>query len=283
MDVKSYFLYGKIKEEVYVCQPLGFEDSDFLDKVYKVEKELDGLHQAPKAWYETLSTYLLDNRFQRGMIDMALFKKGTKKEDRIFISQDKYVNKIWNKFGYSDVKITSTPMETHKTFLKDEKGEDVDGHLYRSMIRSLMYLTSLMPNIMFVVCAYARFQVNPKISHLHAVRRIFRYLNGQPKLGIWYSKDSPFDLVAYTNSDYAGASLDKKSTIGGCQFLGCRLNLWQCKKQSVVANSTPEAEYIAASNCCGQATAKAKNINGEAQIHTKVDGKNIIISKATIR
>nr|GFB33871.1 uncharacterized mitochondrial protein AtMg00810-like [Tanacetum cinerariifolium] len=174
------------------------------------------------------------------------------KEDRIFISQDKYVNKIWNKFGYSDVKITSTLMETHKTFLKDEKGEDVDGHLYRSMIRSLMYLTSSMPNIMFVVCAYARFQVNPKISHLHAMRRIFRYLNGQPKLGIWYSRDSPFDLVAYTNSDYAGASLDKKSTTGGCQFLGCRLNLWQCKKQSVVANSTPEAEYISASKCCGQ-------------------------------
>ncbi|GJV30417.1 hypothetical protein Tco_1386865 [Tanacetum coccineum] len=94
--------------------------------------------------------------------------------------------------------------------------------------------------------------VNPKVSHLHAVKRIFRYLKGQPKLGLWYPKDSPFDLVAYTDSDYAGASLDRKSTIGGCQFLRSRLISWQCKKQTVVANSTIEAEYVAASSCCGQ-------------------------------
>ncbi|GJU07867.1 hypothetical protein Tco_1124297 [Tanacetum coccineum] len=97
-----------------------------------------------------------------------------------------------------------------------------------------------------------RFQVNPKVSHLHAVKRIFRYLKGQPKLGLWYPKDSPFDLVAYTDSDYAGASLDRKSTTGGCQFLGYRLISWQCKKQTVVANSTTEAEYVAALSCCGQ-------------------------------
>ncbi|GKE69899.1 hypothetical protein Tco_1527971 [Tanacetum coccineum] len=116
-------------------------------------------------------------------------------------------------------------METHKPLLKDTNGEDVDEHLYRSMIGSLMYLTSSRPDIMFTVCAYARFQVNPKSSHLHAVKRIFRYLKG--------------------------ASLDRKSTIGGCQFLGCRLILWQCKKQTVVANSTTEAEYIVVSSCCG--------------------------------
>ncbi|GKA46478.1 putative ribonuclease H-like domain-containing protein [Tanacetum coccineum] len=142
MDVKSTFLYGKIEEEVYVCQPLG------------------------------KLTFFLGLQVRQ-------------KEDGIFISQDK-------------------------------------------------------------------FQVNPKVSHLHAVKRIFRYLKGQPKLGLWYHKDSPFDLVAYTDSDYAGASLDRKSTTGGCQFLGCRLISWQCKKQTVVANSTTEAEYIAASNCCGQ-------------------------------
>ncbi|GJS55411.1 putative ribonuclease H-like domain-containing protein [Tanacetum coccineum] len=143
-------------------------------------------------------------------------------------------------------------METHKLLLKDADGEDVDEHLYRSMIESLMYLTSSMPDIMFAVCAYARFQVNPKSSHLLAVKKIFRYLKGQPKLGLWYPKDSPFDLVAYINSNYAGASLDRKSITGGCQFLGCRLISWQCKKQTVVANSTTEAEYIADSNCCGQ-------------------------------
>ncbi|GJZ40657.1 retrovirus-related pol polyprotein from transposon TNT 1-94 [Tanacetum coccineum] len=274
MDVKSAFLYGKIKEEVHVCQPPGFEDPDFPDKVYKVEKALYGLHQALRAWYETLSTYLLDNGFQRGKIDKTLFIKRNKsnillvqvyvddiifgstkkkmciefekmmhkkfqmssireltfflglqvkqKEDRIFISQDKYVNEILNKFGFSDVKTAKKPIETQKALLKDAD-----------------------------VCACARFQVNPKVSHLHAVKRIFRYLKGQPKLGLWYPKDSPFDLVSYIDSDYAGASLDRKSTTGCCQFLGCRLILWQCKKQTVVANSTIEAEYIAASNCCG--------------------------------
>ncbi|GJR65566.1 hypothetical protein Tco_0011631 [Tanacetum coccineum] len=115
-----------------------------------------------------------------------------------------------------------------------------------------MYLTSSRPNIMFDVCACARFQVTPKVSHLHAVKRIFRYLKGQPKLGLWYPKDSPFDLEDYTDSDYVGASLDRKSTTGGCRFLGSRLISWQCKKQTMVANSTTEAEYVAASNFYGQ-------------------------------
>ncbi|GJV21874.1 putative ribonuclease H-like domain-containing protein [Tanacetum coccineum] len=264
MDVKSAFLYGKIEEEVYVCQPPGFEDPEFPDRVYKVEKALYGLHQAPRAWYETLSTYLLDNGFQRGQIDKTLFIKRvksdillvqvyvddiifgstkkelctefeklmhkkfqmssmgeltfflglqvTQKDDGIFISQDKYVDEILKKFGFSTVKTLSTPMETSKPLMNDENAKDVDVHLYRSMIGSLMYLTSSRPDIMFVVCACARFQVTPKVSHLHAVKKIFRYLKGQPKLGLWYPKDSLFDLEAYTDSDYAGASLDKKST-----------------------------------------------------------------------
>ncbi|GKF44711.1 hypothetical protein Tco_0131263, partial [Tanacetum coccineum] len=111
------------------------------------------------------------------------------------------------------------------------------------MIGSLMYLTVSRPDIMFAVCACARFQVSPKTSHLLAVKRIFRY---------WYSKDSPLELVAYTDSDYAGATLDRKSITGGCQFLGNRLISWQCKKQTVVATSTTEAEYVAAASCCGQ-------------------------------
>ncbi|GJW46099.1 putative ribonuclease H-like domain-containing protein [Tanacetum coccineum] len=250
MDVKSDFLYGKIKEEVYVCQPPGFEDPYFPNRVYKVEKVLYGLHQAPRAWYETLSTYLLDNGFQRGKIDKTLFIRRVKsdillvqvyfekmmhkkfqmssmgeltfflglqvkqKEDGIFISQDKYVTEILKKFSFSDIKTASTPMETHKPLLKDADGKDLDEHLYRSMIGSLMYLTYSRLDIMFVVCACVRFQVNPKSSHLHAVKRIFRYLKGQPKFGLWYPKDSPFDLVAYTDNDYAEASLDRKSTTG---------------------------------------------------------------------
>nr|GEV48786.1 hypothetical protein [Tanacetum cinerariifolium] len=126
--------------------------------------------------------------------------------------------------------------------IKDPDGEDVDVHNYRSMIGSLMYLTSSRPDIMFAVCAYAHFQVTPKASHLHAVKRIFRYLKGKPHLGSWYPKYSPLNSVAYSDSDYTGASLDRKSTIGGCQFLGCRLISWQCKKQTVVATSSIEAE-----------------------------------------
>ncbi|GJW05233.1 hypothetical protein Tco_1564089, partial [Tanacetum coccineum] len=150
--------------------------------------------------------------------------------DGIVISQDKYVGEILKKFGFTEVKTASTPIETQKPLLKDKNSEKVDVHMYRSMIGSLMYLTSLRPNIMFAVCACARYQVNPKVSHLYAIKRFFKYLKGQPKLGLWYPKDSPFDLVAYTDSDYAGASLDRKSTRGGCQFLGCRLISWQCKK-----------------------------------------------------
>nr|GEV76332.1 ribonuclease H-like domain-containing protein [Tanacetum cinerariifolium] len=177
MDVKNAFLYGKIKEEVYVCQPSGFEDHVFPDKVYKVEKALYGLHQALRAWYENLSTYLLDNGFQRGKINKTLF-------------------------------------------IRRHKGDILLVHVY--------------------------------VDDIIIVKRIFRYLKGQPKLGLWYPKDSPFDLMAYTNSDYVGASLDRKYTTRGCPFLGCRLISWQCKKQTVVANSTTEAEYVAASSCCDQ-------------------------------
>nr|GEV26002.1 hypothetical protein [Tanacetum cinerariifolium] len=269
MDVKSDFLYGKIEEEVYVYQPPEFEDPDFLDKVYKVKKALYGLHQAPRAWYETLTTYLLDNGFQKGKIDKTLFIKRHKddfygrtyirfritseqKNDGIFICKNKYVGEILKKYGFTEVKNASTPMETQKPLLKDEDGEKVDVHMYRSMIGSLMYLTSSRPDIMFAVCACARYQINLKVSHLHALKRIFRYLKGHPKLGLWCLKDSPLDLVAYTDSDYSRASFNRKSTIGGCRYLRSRLISWQCKKQTLVANFTIEAEYVAASSSCGQ-------------------------------
>ncbi|GJY30137.1 hypothetical protein Tco_0413632 [Tanacetum coccineum] len=114
-------------------------------------------------------------------------------------------------------------METQKPLLKDEDGEEVDVYMYMSMIGSLMYLTSSRPGIMFVECACARYQVNPKVSHLHAVKMNFRYLKGQPNLDLWYPKDYPFDLVAYTDSDYAEASLDRKSTTGGKAKKGVKL------------------------------------------------------------
>ncbi|GJX49148.1 putative ribonuclease H-like domain-containing protein [Tanacetum coccineum] len=144
---------------------------------------------------------------------------------------------ILKKFNYSDVKFASTPIDLEKPLVKDGDADDVDVHLYRSMIGSLMCLTASRPDIMFAVCACARFQVTPKTSHLLAVKRIFRYLKGKSTLGLWYSRDSPFELVSYTNSDYAGATQDRKSTTGGCQFLGNKLISWQCKKQT---------------SCCGQ-------------------------------
>nr|GEU40847.1 uncharacterized mitochondrial protein AtMg00810-like [Tanacetum cinerariifolium] len=176
----------------------------------------------------------------------------------IFISQDKYVADILKKFDFYSVKTISTLIETNKALLKDEEAKDVDVHLYRLMIGSLMYLTVSRSDIMFVVCAYARFQVTPKVSNLHAVKRIFRYLKGQPKLGLWYPKDSPFDLEAFSDSDYTGASLDRKSTIKGCQFFRKRLISWQCKKQIVVAYSTTKAEYVVAANCYGQKKQKSR-------------------------
>ncbi|GJX23972.1 putative ribonuclease H-like domain-containing protein [Tanacetum coccineum] len=284
MDVKSAFLYGKIDEEVYVSQPPGFLDPKYPEKVYKVVKALYGLHQAPRAWYATLSTFLLKNGYRRGTIDKTLFLKKDKHDiilvqvyvdDIIFGSTkkswcDEFEALMKSRFQMSSmgeltfflglqvkqklnvVKMTSTPIETQKPLVKDEEASDVDVHLYRSMIGSLMYVTASRPDIMFAVCACSRFQVTPKTSHLSAVKRIFRYLKGKPKLGLWYPRDSSFDLESYSDSDYAGANLDRKSTTGGCQFLGRRLITWQCKKQTIVATSTTEAEYVAAASCCGQ-------------------------------
>ncbi|GJS02381.1 putative ribonuclease H-like domain-containing protein [Tanacetum coccineum] len=274
MDVKSAFLYGEIDEEVYVTQPKGFEDPCFPKHVYKVVKALYGLHQAPRAWYARLSTFLLKHNYRRGTIDKTLFIKkdsrdiilvqvyvddiifgSTKKAwcdefevlmkgefemsamgeltfflglqvkqkpDGIFISQDKYVQDMLKKFDMESVRTATTPYEASKPKSKDESDDGVNVHLYRSMIGSLMYLTASRPDIMFAVSACSRHQVTPLTSNLNAVKKIFKYLKGQPKLGLWYPRDSPFELEAYSDSDYAGSYGDRKSTTGGCQFLGRR-------------------------------------------------------------
>nr|GFC78382.1 uncharacterized mitochondrial protein AtMg00810-like [Tanacetum cinerariifolium] len=198
---------------------------------------------------------LMKDKFQMSSIGELTFFLGLQvklKPDGIFISQDIYVAEILRKFSLTDGKSASTPIDTKKPLLKDPGGEDVDMHTYRLIIGSLMYLTSSRPDIMFAVCSCARFQVTPKASHLYAVKRIFRYLKGKPHLGLWYPKDYPINLVAYLDSDYAGASLDRKSTTEGCQFLGCILISWQCKKQTTIATSSIEAEYVDATSCCAQ-------------------------------
>nr|GEY80751.1 hypothetical protein [Tanacetum cinerariifolium] len=276
MDVKSAFLYGTIKEEVHVYQPLGFEDPDHHDKVYKVVKAVYGLHQAPRAWYETLANHLLENGFKRGKIDQTLFIKRHKGDtllvqiyvdDIIFGSTNKDLCKSFEKLMkdkfhrssmgelafFLDGKSASTPIDTEKPLLKDPDGDDVDVHTYRSMIGSLMYLTSSRSDIMFAVCACAHFQVTPKASHLHTVKRIFRYLKGKPHLGLWYLKDSPFDLVAYSDSDYAGllytSAMDSESTAG--------LWFWT---------------YVA-----------VKKVNDITRLQALVDKKKVVVTKATIR
>nr|GEW14223.1 putative ribonuclease H-like domain-containing protein [Tanacetum cinerariifolium] len=196
--------------------PPSFQDLEFPHRVYKVDKAMYGLHQAPRAWYGTLSKYLLENGFQRG------------------------------------IREAKTPTDRENPWGKDGTGKDVELHLYRSMIRSLMYLTASRPDIMFAICACTRHQVTPKKCYLHAAKRIFRYLKGNPKLGLWYHKESPFDLVAYSDSDCGDDNQDRKSTTRGCQFLGRRWISWQCKKQTIMATSTTEAEYVAAVSGCGQ-------------------------------
>nr|GFB08675.1 hypothetical protein [Tanacetum cinerariifolium] len=244
----------------------------------KVVKALYGLHQAPRAWQKgdilLVQIYvddiifgstnkdlckafekLMKDKFQMSSMGELKFFLGLQvkqKQKGIFISQDKYVAEILRKFSLTDGKSVSTPIDTEKPLIKDPDGEDVDVHTNISMIGLLMYLTSSRPDIMFAVCACARFQVTPKVSHLHAFKRIIRYLKDKLHLGLWYPKDSPCNLVAYSDSNYADASLDRKSITGGCQFLGCKLISWHCKNQTVVATSSTEAEYVAAASCCAQ-------------------------------
>ncbi|GJY94464.1 putative ribonuclease H-like domain-containing protein [Tanacetum coccineum] len=286
---EDYFLYGTIEEEVYVRQPPGFVDLDFPNRVFRrgtIDKTLfikkikndillvqvyvdDIIFRSTKKSLSTEFEQLMHKRFQMSSMGELTFFLGLQVEQRkdgIFLSQDKYVCDILKKFGFSSMKTASTPMETHKPLLKDADGTDVDVHLYRSMIGSLMYLTSSRLDIMFAVCACLRFQVQPKASHMHVVRRIFRYLKGQPTLGLWYPKDSPLDLIAYSDSDYTGASIHMKSTIG--DFLA--------GSHIMYALTTNLTIYVSLIEQFWQ-TATVKTINdGEQQITVTVDGHTFV-------
>nr|GEX76962.1 hypothetical protein [Tanacetum cinerariifolium] len=241
---------------------MGFTDPKFPAKVYKVEKAMYGLHQAPRAGeFEAL----MHEKFQMsamGELNFFLGLQVLKKEDDIFLSQDKYVGDILKKFGYSDVKSSNTPMDKQNPWGKDKTGKDVDLHLYRSMIGSLMYLTAYRPDIMFAVCAYAKHQ-NPwgkdktgKDVDLH----LYRSMIGSLMYLTAYRPDIMFAVCAYAKhqvtpkeySNYGGATEDRKSTTRGSQFLGRRLISWHCKKQTIVATSTTKAEYVAVASGCGQ-------------------------------
>ncbi|GJW41392.1 putative ribonuclease H-like domain-containing protein [Tanacetum coccineum] len=288
MDVKSAFLYGNITEEVYVNQPPGFVDPHHPNKVYK-ERIFDKrglgrvacLSQRDRKDIMLVQVYvddiifgstktsmvkefeeLMQKEFKMSSMGELTFFLGLQVKQStagIFISQDKYVKDILNKFDFRTIKPVSTPIEAHKALGKDEEGEDVDVHLYRSMIGCLMYLTASRPDIMFAVCLCARFQVTPKVSHMHAVKRIFRYLKHQPKLGLWYPKDSPFHLEAFSDSDYAGDNHDRRSTSGGCQYLGRRLSSCSARIQTIVAISSTEVRICSSLQLLWTSTLDAKS------------------------
>ncbi|GJR55921.1 ribonuclease H-like domain-containing protein [Tanacetum coccineum] len=229
MDVKTAFLNGILKKEVYVGQPLGFVNKQYPDHVYALNKALYGLKQAPRVWLQV-------NQFSNG----------------IFINQSKYILDILKRFGMENCDTVPTPMVEQAKLKLDLVGRPVNHTDYRIMIGSLMYLTSSRPDIMFASCMCARYQANPNEHHVSAVKRIFRYLKWTINLGLCYPKDSGFDLTAYSDTDHAGCHLDRKSTSGSVQFSGDKLVCWSSKKQHYMSISTAESEYVAVSGCCAQ-------------------------------
>jgi hypothetical protein len=191
-------------------------------------------------------------------------------QEGTFISQTKYIQDILTKFGMKDAKPIKTPMGTNGHLDLDTGGKSVDQKVYWSMIGSLLYLCAPRPDIMLSVCMCARFQADPKEVHLRAVKRILRYLVYTPKFGLWYPKGSTFDLIGYSDADWAGCKIDRKSTSGTCQFLGRSLVSWASKKQNSVALSTAEAEYIAAGHCCTQLLSMRQTLRDYGYKLTKV-------------
>nr|GEV57884.1 retrovirus-related Pol polyprotein from transposon TNT 1-94 [Tanacetum cinerariifolium] len=284
MDVKTAFLYGPLKEEVYVNQPDGFVDPYHPDKLYRLKKALYGLKQAPRAWYDELSKFLVSKGFSKGFIDPTLFitkyeedillvqiyvddiifgstnSKLSKQFEKltynkfemsmmrelkfflriqinqsprgIFINQAKYAQKILIKHGMTSCDSVGTPMAT-KHLDADLSRTPVDQMKYQSIVRALMYLIESRPDIVHATCYCARYQAKPTEKHLTAVKRIFRYLKDTINIGLWYSKDTGFDLTAFSYSDHAGCLDSRKSTSGGIQFLA-------------------KAEYVSLSTCCAQ-------------------------------
>ncbi|GKB28542.1 retrovirus-related pol polyprotein from transposon TNT 1-94, partial [Tanacetum coccineum] len=304
MDVKKAFLYGPLKEEVYVNQPDGFVDPYHPDKVYRLKKALYGLKQAPRAWYDELSNFLVSKGFSKGSNDLTLFitKHGedillvqiyfddiifgsmnlklSKRFEKlmhskfdmsmigelkfflgiqihqsprgIFINQAKYAQEILKKYGMTSCVSISTPMAT-KHLDTDLSGTPVNQMKYRSMVGALMYLTASRPDIVHATCYCACYQAKPTKKYLTAVKRIFRYLKNSINMGLWYPKETGFELTAFLDSDHAGCLDSRKSTSGGIQFLGDdKLVSWSSKKQDCTSMSSAEAEYVSLSACCAQ-------------------------------
>ncbi|GJV92896.1 retrovirus-related pol polyprotein from transposon TNT 1-94 [Tanacetum coccineum] len=219
MNVKTAFLNGELKEEVYVSQLEGFVDPDHPTHVYRLKKALYGLKQAPRAWYDTLSRFLLDNKFSKGL-------QVSQNPGGIFINQSKFAIEILKKFGMDSCDPVDTPIVDRIKLDEDPLGILVDLTRFRSMVGSLMYLTASRPNLVFVVCMCARYQASPTKKHLEALKRVFWYLKGTINWGLWYLKDTAMALTAYADANHAGCQDTRRSTFGSAQFLGDKLILW---------------------------------------------------------
>jgi hypothetical protein len=187
-----------------------------------------------------------------------------------FISQTKYITNMFKKFDMDKAKPIKTPMPTNGHLDLDKNGKVIDQKVYCSMIGSLLYLCASRPDIMFSVCMCARFQANLKECHLMAVKRILRYLVHTPNFGLWYPKCSNFNLLGYSDSDYGGCKVERKSTSGTCQFLEWSLVSWSSKKQNSVALSTAEVEHVAVGACCAQLLWMKQTLNDYGCRFTKI-------------
>nr|GEW67553.1 retrovirus-related Pol polyprotein from transposon TNT 1-94 [Tanacetum cinerariifolium] len=274
MDAQTMFLNSNMREEVYVSQPDGFVDLDNPNHVYKLKNALYGLKQAPRAWYDMLSLFLISQDFSKGSMDPTLFihRNGndlllmsvmgkisfflglqiSQSPRGIFINQSKYAFESLKKYGFESCDPVDTPMVEKSKLDEDKEGKAVDPSHYHGMIGTLLYLTSSRPDLQFAICMCARYQDRPTEKHLHAVKRIFRYLRGTVNQGLWYLKDSSIALIEFADADHVSCQDTRRNTSGSLRFLRDRLISWSSKKQKSVAISSTEAEYMALSGCCSQ-------------------------------
>nr|GFC18956.1 retrovirus-related Pol polyprotein from transposon TNT 1-94 [Tanacetum cinerariifolium] len=269
MNVKTAFLHGSLKEDVYVCQPEGFIDADHPSHVYKAKEGSIWIKASTKGLvyvddiifgstylrYIQLFSDLMKSRFEMSMLREMTFFLGLQVNQSpcgIFINQSKYVLEILNKYGMESCDPVGTPMKIKDKLDLDQNGTPVNATKYRSMIGVLMYLTSSRLDIVHATYLCARYQAKPTEKHLKEVKMIFRYLRGTINTGLWYTKDSSFELTGFSDADYAGCKDTFKSTSGGAQFLVEKLVSWSPKKQDCMALSTAEAKYVFLSACCAQ-------------------------------
>nr|GEU31183.1 hypothetical protein [Tanacetum cinerariifolium] len=256
MDVKIAFLNGNLREEVYVSQPDGFVDQDNPNHVYKLKKALNGLKQAPRAWYDMLSSFLISQYFSKDVDDgkNLIFLRLTdfSKSQRHLYQPSKYAFESLKKYGFESCDPVDTLMVEKSKLDEDKEGKTVDPLHYRGMIGTLLYLTASKPHLQFAICVCAQYQARPTKKHVHVVKRIFRYLRGTVHRGLWYPKDSSVVLTAFADADHAGCQDTRRSTSGSVQFLGERLISWSSNRQKSAAISSTEAEYIALSGCYAQ-------------------------------